>query len=1323
MKRTNILYLLFAVLTCSMACMADNYVIINQVMYDSPLNEQVQYTPYSNGEFIELYNGSDETVSLQGWYLSGGGATEKFYLTGLSIPSGGYLVVAFRHSDSPSFALSDVFTLPIDNPTFQVVYQNSLILANQGETITLYNEQQEIVDQMEYDGTSNTSKPNHLGADNGDDTAGDLCRSLHRTWVEFDEEGKVVPNISQWKTDRVSFGSCRLAEQNFGEHHLTGNQSLPDGENYIISVSPLDHATRVSISDNGISVSNGVRTRTSVRYYDGLGRPVETIALETSPDKDDWVQVTGYSGLNRATKHWLPVPLQTEGQYADVADVQTEVQSYYSDNRPFTETLYENSSLERITGHRQAGESYFSHPSANTYSINNATDNVRIYTIVRDSVLKTTGESFAANTLFKTIVADEDEKAVATYTDKLGRKIAEERDGNKTYYVYDNLERLRFVLPHIQDNKLNNGEYELSNTILQTAAYCYKYDERGNMIYKRLPGCEPIYMVYDKTGQLVLKQDGNQRVENKWTLCAYDSIGRNLYTAEIKLTQPHEYYVDFYADKWAVEHYGNNPSNKSIPNTGYASTLLGKNNLKPLIINYYDDYDYIAKREQTFMRSQLRFSQESGYGLQYDNAIGLLTGTRIYNLSEDGCYTAYSYYYDVKGRVIQNRSMQNNTRGYYTATSTEYLFDGSVAQQLTEQGRENYLVREHYRYTYDHAGRAQNTFYQLNEDDEILLSAFSYDSIGRLVQNLLYNEQDTIRYSFDIRNMLTETRHKYYNEQLFYADNINQGGITPCYNGNISAIVEDGSLRGYGYDNMNRLTEEFAFKELFNYGIVKTPLEEFSYDEVGNLLSLKRGGYDDLTFYYGNDGNQLLSITENGQDADLYDVIEFTDRASETDNPLLYDANGNLVKDAYRHISRIKYNILNLPDTIQFSNGHQIVNLYDASGRKYRTVNYTNLRTVNTDYNEIAYYTYDTDSVEYQVTEYVGNIMKIQTKEDSVLTDKQKIFNTTGYYTDGRYFHYVKNHLGSICLVLDSEADSIVQSTYYSASGVPFSNNLDEQPYLYNGKEFVEAHGWNTYDYGFRGYYAPIGRFTSIDPLAEQCPWQSPYAYAGNNFVNNIDWMGLSNLSFSEKYQSEWDEVIRKFMESFSRQLTILDSKGIVVSHIDNGDKSVKYNGETIGLELDDEDYSEGRRVYFYSLKYNAIRKFYSIDVGINASRNTPWDERVRRWLRAKRVDKVEEKLLEYEQPIVQEMALINPILGLYNNAKILLTGETLYNQKADDLDKKLAIVSVLTSGVGKLVPSEEVKYAAKHLGRGANALSSTHSLQKDYESISKKNH
>jgi len=90
-----------------------------------------------------------------------------------------------------------------------------------------------------------------------------------------------------------------------------------------------------------------------------------------------------------------------------------------------------------------------------------------------------------------------------------------------------------------------------------------------------------------------------------------------------------------------------------------------------------------------------------------------------------------------------------------------------------------------------------------------------------------------------------------------------------------------------------------------------------------------------------------------------------------------------------------------------------------------------------------------------------------------------------------------------------------VPPSLYYAMGVQYTENFgrDEQPYLYNGKEFVEAHGWNTYDYGFRGYYTPIGRFTSLDPLAEQTPWQSPYVYAGNNYINNIDWMGLGGVT------------------------------------------------------------------------------------------------------------------------------------------------------------------------------------------------------------------
>ena len=73
-------------------------------------------------------------------------------------------------------------------------------------------------------------------------------------------------------------------------------------------------------------------------------------------------------------------------------------------------------------------------------------------------------------------------------------------------------------------------------------------------------------------------------------------------------------------------------------------------------------------------------------------------------------------------------------------------------------------------------------------------------------------------------------------------------------------------------------------------------------------------------------------------------------------------------------ISVIKYNILNLPDTIQFINGNQIVNLYDVSGHKYKSIAYTVIPTTVTAHYEVEHYTFGTDTVESHVTEYAGNI-------------------------------------------------------------------------------------------------------------------------------------------------------------------------------------------------------------------------------------------------------------------------------------------------------------------------------------------------------------
>jgi RHS repeat-associated protein len=66
------------------------------------------------------------------------------------------------------------------------------------------------------------------------------------------------------------------------------------------------------------------------------------------------------------------------------------------------------------------------------------------------------------------------------------------------------------------------------------------------------------------------------------------------------------------------------------------------------------------------------------------------------------------------------------------------------------------------------------------------------------------------------------------------------------------------------------------------------------------------------------------------------------------------------------------------------------------------------------------------------------------------------------------------------------------------------------QPYKYNNKELDQMHGLNMYDYSARRLALDVPRFTTVDPLAEKYYSISPYVYAGNNPIRNIDIKGDS---------------------------------------------------------------------------------------------------------------------------------------------------------------------------------------------------------------------
>lgn len=1125
---------------CASFMNADNYVLINQIMYDSPWNEVVTRPPYSNGEFVELYNGGTESVDMEGWVLTGDGTTEHFTIPeGCVLASGGYLIVAYRHILTPTYHLTDSFLIPTNIP---VLYQHAVVLSNgsnNGETLTLYNANSEIVDQVYYDGTSHKTKPNRLYAENADSIPGMECVSLHRTWAEFDTSGHAVTGTDEWLTDKVSFGSNLLPVPNFYEDFLTGNQSLPTGENYIVSVSPLDAAARISFSNGKVSVSNGVRTVADIQYYDGLGRPSQSIGLNQSPTKTDYVGIQQYTGINRQTKNWLPVPMETDGQLIDENSLISAVQNYYTDNRPYNEVVYENSALDRISSSNRPGETWNNHSVTYDYSINGWGVSVHRYEVLTGGLLGgNEGEQlryagdYDDHELYLQTIKDEDNSSITTCVDKEGRLLLERRNGNDTYYVYDRRGLLRYVLSPLCSQQLTNGTHDLTtDSKLQQLAYCYQYDGFGNQIYKRLPGCEPQYLVYDALRQLVLKQDGNQRAADKWTIFGYDSIGRNVYTAEITTPQTHENLIAFYADKWQVEHFAKTTQANALSNTGYASTLMGTNEAKVLTVNYYDNYDFLDKISNTD-KKELKYQNKSGFGYRHDNAIGLLTGTRTYDLS-DNSYIVTAYYYDYKGRIIQQRGTRH--AGGYEKSWFRYNYDGSLAKSLTEAGVAEDIMSESYNYAYDHTGRLLSVRYKLNDQPEIELSENIYDNMGRLAQKLWGNTIDTIKYNYDMRGSLTHIRSKAFSEHLFYADSL-VNGMSARYNGNIAAayITHPDSVYRfvYSYDRNNRLTASGVLTPdgttLFS--------EEFDYDANGNIKWLTRYNgstiVDDLCFTYKPNSNQLASVTDYEDPADLSSVKEYYDNhSSTTEDDMQYDANGNLNSDADRGISLIKYNILNLPDTIQFTNGNQIVNLYDATGTKYKSIYYTLLPTVATPYYEIAHYGFNSDTVEYNITEYVGNVENRYSRYDTL----RRVFNVEGYFEKDTLYCYYLDHLGNNVAVRNMMSDSIVQRTVYYASGLPMavSSGVDKQPYKYNGKEFVEMHGLDEYDSKARWYYPTIMRTTTMDPMAEKYYHISPYAWCGNNPIKFVDNTGSIIKFASTKEQLVYYQYKRTALHKY----------------------------------------------------------------------------------------------------------------------------------------------------------------------------------------------
>ncbi len=530
----------------------------------------------------------------------------------------------------------------------------------------------------------------------------------------------------------------------------------------------------------------------------------------------------------------------------------------------------------------------------------------------------------------------------------------------------------------------------------------------------------------------------------------------------------------------------------------------------------------------------------NGYNAQYldntgkPNAKGLLTGTLVYHVNDPTKYEATALYYDKYGRVVQSRA--SNHLGGYDITYNKLDFTGKPTNTYKTHSINGTTpcITELYTYVYDKAQRMLTTTYSLNGGSAVTLVTNTYDELGRLLTKNL-GGADVTTYAYNVRSWTKDITGSRFTENLYYnANTANLPNFTPVYNGNIAgmqwSVAGESENRAYSftYDGLNRLTD--ASYTGFNGGVIGGTQnrydEHFGFDKMGNTTTFTRngllsssGGYgtvDNLSFTYN--GNQKVKITDAGTNGIFYGDEEFVQNGTNTGNSCAYDANGNRLYDSNSNIWGIQYNTLNLPDAMQFYQGHQTIYTYSAAGEKLKVVDKTAPAGVELPVTSLNTILTNPSVSMTTTTDYVGNMIY----ENGTL---KRILTSVGYWQDGTYYYFLKDHLGSNRVVLTGSGGIAETSSYYP-SGMHFGesavNGGSVQPYRHTGHEMQSMHGLNWIDNGVR--FRTVndgGGLPTVDPLAERNYSISPYAYCKGNPVKFIDPTGMLEELYITGNESE----------------------------------------------------------------------------------------------------------------------------------------------------------------------------------------------------------
>lgn len=703
-----------------------------------------------------------------------------------------------------------------------------------------------------------------------------------------------------------------------------GNSSLC--ENYIKSYIP-----REALKSGVANLNNQESVKESITYFDGLGRTVQKVIRNHS---NQLVASTRYDSYGRIDKAFLVYPDQSnDGAYEP--DAATHARQYYTGrygvddgNAAFLETVYEPSPLNRVDKKLSPGESWAASDRGVSfaYEINSASDQVIAWAVKENSFEAISLGYYSTGSLYKNITNDEQGNETREYVDKLGQTILKEVESDdeaypflRTYYIYDDLDLLRFVVPPnesrivqpdsdegqdvsggfwvyidedteisaetIEDksfpltiwvkdgvkvdlvdnfsvNALNDGDlfikYGLppnSPQAVKEMTYQYQYDDLKRMTAKKVPDADWVYMVYDQWDRLVLTQDGNQRENDAWLFTSYDALNRPVMSGMVTDAQKRSQ-KDLQDD--ISELTSRYIKFSTTDDHGYTTDAFPYN-AEGLTVNKILSVTYYDTYDYLELSGWGGFEFEEDLSVMSDDILpqakGLVSGARQLILGTE-TYLNSSVYYDYKYRAIQSKA--HDPQMNIIRTTNQYDFIGNLT--ATKTAYSGLFEKNIYKwFDYDHMDRLLSVDMQIGEDaqNRVTLLENQYNEIGELVEKNLHRSPPGVLQSLD------------------FDYNI-RGWLTTI---NQPDLSKDG-------------TEEYESTDVFGMELMydNAPGEAAQYNGNIGQVNWKQAYAGATSHYrYGYDALNRLEAANYGEN-DIFSVPKFDVSG------IQYDANGNILK-------------------------------------------------------------------------------------------------------------------------------------------------------------------------------------------------------------------------------------------------------------------------------------------------------------------------------------------------------------------------------------------------------------------------------------------